>query len=45
MRFVLDNSVVMRWLFGDGSPTDRIYADHVLQVFQLEGNIALVPGI
>lgn len=45
MRFVLDNSVVMRWLFGDGSPADRHYAGHVLQVFQVEGNSALVPGI
>lgn len=45
MRFVLDNSVVMRWLFGDGSPADRVYADHVLQVLQLDGSIALVPGI
>lgn len=30
MRFVLDNSVVMRWLFVDGSETDRGYASHVL---------------
>jgi len=45
MRFVLDNSVVMRWLFGDGSPSDLVYADRVLQVLQLEGNLAMVPGI
>lgn len=45
MRFVLDNSVAMRWLFGDGSAADRSYADHVLQVLQSEGSIALVPGI
>jgi hypothetical protein len=45
MRFVLDNSVVMRWLFGDGSPQDRAYADHVLDLLLVEGNLALVPGI
>ena len=45
MRFVLDNSVVMRWLFGDGSPQDRAYASRVLDVLLVEGNLALVPGI
>jgi len=45
MRFVLDNSVAMRWLFGDGSTSDQAYADHVLQVLQDEGNAAVVPGI
>jgi predicted nucleic acid-binding protein len=45
MRFVLDNSVVMRWLFGDGSPQDRAYADHVLELLQAPGSLALVPGI
>ena len=45
MRFVLDNSVVMRWLFGDGSPQGRAYASRVLDVLLVEGNLALVPGI
>lgn len=31
MIFVLDNSVTMRWLFGDGSRGDRGYADLVLE--------------
>lgn len=30
MRFVLDNSVTMRWLFGDGSTSDQTYARQVL---------------
>jgi len=25
MRFVLDNAVTMRWLFGDGSEADLSY--------------------
>ncbi|MEB0140189.1 MULTISPECIES: hypothetical protein [unclassified Undibacterium] len=32
MRFVLDNSVTMRWLFGDGSTGDQVYANQVLAV-------------
>jgi len=45
MEFVLDNSVTMRWLFGDGSPDDAAYADHVLERLGDEGAIALVPTI
>lgn len=45
MRFVLDNSVAMRWLFGDGSVDDQTYADHVLQVLQDENSVAVVPGV
>ena len=45
MRFVLDNSVAMRWLFGDGSADDQAYADHVLQVLQDENSVAVVPGV
>ena len=45
MRFVLDNSVTMRWLFGDGSAADLSYAEHVLAVLEGEGNVAMVPGI
>jgi predicted nucleic acid-binding protein len=29
MKLVIDNSVVMRWLFKDGSEADRIYAGKV----------------
>ncbi len=42
-RFVLDNSVTMRWLFGDGSPDDQRYATGVLDSIQ-DGNV-IVPGI
>jgi predicted nucleic acid-binding protein len=43
MRFVLDNSVVMRWLLEDGSAERLAYADKVLVL--LEQAEALVPGI
>lgn len=43
MRFVLDNSVAMRWLFGDGSAQDQSYAHYVLDLID-DGNV-LVPGI
>jgi predicted nucleic acid-binding protein len=43
MRFVLDNSVTMRWLFGDGSPSDQVYAKFVLS--SIAGGNVLVPGI
>lgn len=45
MQFVLDNSVTMRWLFGDGSPRDTAYADRVLDLLSEEGTTALVPAI
>lgn len=45
MQFVLDNSVTMRWLFGDGSPRDTAYADRVLDLLDEEGATALVPAI
>lgn len=45
MQFVLDNSVTMRWLFGDGSPDDVAYADHVLELLAEPGASALVPAI
>jgi predicted nucleic acid-binding protein len=32
MMFVVDNSVVMRWLFNDGSEADKAYADQVAQL-------------
>jgi len=43
MRFVLDNSVTMRWLFGDGSPGDKAYAKQVLASIS-EARVS-VPGI
>ncbi len=42
MRFVLDNSVTMRWFFGDGKPQDLAYAGKVLDLMQ-EAQ-ALVPA-
>ena len=41
MSFVLDNSVTMRWFFGDGKPQDLVYAGKVLDAMQ-EAQ-ALVP--
>lgn len=43
MNFVLDNSVVMRWLFGDGKSSSLQYASEVLDAM-LAGN-AIVPTI
>ncbi|OGW50701.1 MAG: twitching motility protein PilT [Nitrospirae bacterium RBG_19FT_COMBO_58_9] len=34
MRFVLDNSVTMRWFFGDGKPQELAYAAKVLDAMQ-----------
>ena len=34
MSFVLDNSVTMRWLFGDGKPQELAYAGRVLDAMQ-----------
>ena len=34
MRFVLDNSVTMRWFFGDGKPQELVYAGKVLDAMQ-----------
>ncbi|MDF0651362.1 MAG: type II toxin-antitoxin system VapC family toxin [Nitrospira sp.] len=41
MRFVLDNSVTMRWFFGDGKPHELAYAGRVLDAMR-EAQ-ALVP--
>ena len=41
MNFVLDNSVTMRWFFGDGKPQELAYAGKVLDA--MKGAIALVP--
>ena len=45
MRFVLDNSVVMRWLLKDGSAARLIYADKVLGLLTQDDAQALVPGV
>jgi len=45
MRFVLDNSVVMRWLFADGSETDRAYANHVLDRLADPDAHAVAPAV
>lgn len=43
IRFVLDNSVTMRWLFRDGTVADLDYAERVLE--KLTEGIAVVPHI
>ena len=43
MNFVLDNSVTMRWFFGDGSEQDLGYAICVLDA--MTAAEAVVPGI
>ena len=45
MRFVLDNSVVMRWLLHDGSDERLAYARKVLDLLAQEDGEAVVPGI
>lgn len=45
MRFVLDNSVVMRWLLQDGSDDRPTYARKVLELLMQEDSEAIVPGI
>ncbi len=34
MSFVLDNSVTMRWFFGDGQPLEIAYAEKVLEAMK-----------
>jgi predicted nucleic acid-binding protein len=41
MNFVLDNSVTMRWFFGDGKPRELAYAGKVLDAMKKAS--ALVP--
>jgi predicted nucleic acid-binding protein len=45
MRFVLDNSVVMRWLLNDGSEERLAYASKVLDLLTRDTGEALVPGV
>jgi predicted nucleic acid-binding protein len=41
VSFVLDNSVTMRWFFGDGKPHELAYAGKVLDAMKKDA--ALVP--
>ena len=41
MNFVLDNSVTMRWFFGDGEPRELAYAGKVLDA--MKKTSAIVP--
>lgn len=43
MSFVLDDSITMRWFFGDGKPQELAYARKVLDAIKRE--TASVPGI
>ncbi|MCW9059443.1 MAG: type II toxin-antitoxin system VapC family toxin [Gammaproteobacteria bacterium] len=45
MRFVLDNSVVMRWLFVDGSRADKEYSIGILSLLEDIENQAVTPSI
>ena len=42
---VIDNSVMMRWLFNDGSAADQNYAKSVLQAIKSKAFTVLVPYI
>ncbi len=42
MSFVLDNSVTMRWFFGDGRPKELDYANTVLDAINSQN--AIVPA-
>ena len=45
MNFVLDNSVVMRWLFNDGGIKDRQYSEDILNLIVAGSHIPITPGI
>lgn len=45
MRFVLDNSVAMRWLFADGNEEGMKYAMRVLNGIENAGARAVAPAI
>ena len=45
MNFVLDASVAMSWLLGDGVATTRAYAMGVLEAMKSEDNRAIVPVV
>jgi predicted nucleic acid-binding protein len=45
MNFVLDASVALCWLMGDGVATARAYAMGVLEAMKSEDNRAIVPVV
>jgi len=45
MNFVLDNSVVMRWFFNDGSIKDRKYSEDILNLIVVGSYVPITPGI
>ncbi len=45
MPFVLDNSIVMRWLFSNGSQDAVDYAIRIFEQLNQEDQIACVPAI
>lgn len=45
MRFVRDNSVVVRWLLNDGGEERLAYAAKVLDLLTEDTGEALVPGV
>ena len=44
MKFVLDNSIAMRWLLNDREPSTQAHARKVLDLL-IEGGTALVPNL
>jgi hypothetical protein len=42
MSFVLDNSVTMRWFFGDGRPQELAYAGKVLDAMKKDNAVVRV---
>ena len=42
---VVDNSVMMRWLFQDGSDSDQVYAHKVLNAIGLQALQIIVPYV
>jgi predicted nucleic acid-binding protein len=44
MKFVLDNSIVMRWLLNDRDASTQEYALKVLELL-VEGGTAIVPNL
>ncbi|CAM3744534.1 type II toxin-antitoxin system VapC family toxin [Polynucleobacter antarcticus] len=45
MDFVLDNSIVMRWLFDDGGTKDRQYSETILNSIVAGTYTPIAPGI
>jgi predicted nucleic acid-binding protein len=45
MDFVLDNSIVMRWFFNDGSIKDRQYSEGVLNLIIAGSHAPVTPGV